>query len=228
MAPHAFIIDVAESTNSGVLDLSAQDVASLHSFPLALQASRLSLRFIQTLDVSQNSLVSLQGLPSLPQLTALSLRFNCLRTFHGAAAQPVLDTLYFTGNPMCYSSSSHLIGAMALVLFPLLRAIDGTPIAASDHAQAAVLRGRGEVLLALRMGWVAVPSSLPPPAASSSSHTHAASECEPNEFVAAPCARVPTPVLKAFLLELFKRIANQVPSTRSPQLLYPCAAFRVR
>ena len=220
-APHAFVIDVAEANDSGVLDLSGQDLASLHSFTLALQASHLSLRFIQTLDISQNRLVSLQGLPSLLHVKSLSLRFNCLRTFHGAAAQPVLDTLYFTGNPMCYASSSHLIGAMALVLFPQLRAIDGTPIAASDQAQAAALRGRSEVLIALRMGWVAVPSSLPAPA--SSSHTRAAGECDPNESVVAPCARVPAPVLKPFLLELFKRIVNQVTSPRSLRHIRPCA-----
>ncbi len=93
---------------------------------------------------------------------------------------------------------------MLLVLFPQLKVVDGMPLAASDRAQAAALRGRGEVLLALRMGWVAV-SSTP----HDSSH-FAGNGGDVNEFIAAPCARVPGILLKAFLLELFKRIVNQV------------------
>ncbi len=80
----------------------------------------------------------------------------------------------------------------------------------AEYSSARTMSGRAEVLLALRMGWIATD-----PFQRTSSKTADAAAAAPgdsdadDQIISSPFVRVHDSTLRAFLLELSKRISNQ-------------------
>jgi hypothetical protein len=96
----------------------------------------------------------------------------------------------------------------------------------ADYTSSNSFSRRADVLLALRMGWIATQPYRRESQKSSSSAAAAAAAAAENhdgdyEIVSAPFVRVHDSTLRAFLFELFKRIANQVAINPS-LLIFSC------
>ncbi len=89
----------------------------------------------------------------------------------------------------------------------------------ADYASAKALGDRADVRLALRMGWVATRPYRQLTSKASASDGSVATDAADatdtgDQIVSFPFVRINDSTLRAFLFELFKRIANQAPLTR--------------